>query len=239
MIAMLICLFVLSACQMDPEGSGDTDPNVERIGFGGEPRDVEQNEEGSSEGYFSERDGSGLFDDYSEGNRDRQNQVPNILERDERQSNNDNEESEDESEQETPGTNDPAMQGDQSVIEEVVRLTNEERQNNGLSELQLDPKLSSVAQRKSVDMADNNYFSHTSPTYGSPFDMLEQYDVSYTTAAENIAAGQQSAESVVRNWMNSEGHRANILNGNMTHIGVGYEDSGSMNPYWTQMFIAR
>ncbi|WP_223154909.1 CAP domain-containing protein [Alkalibacillus aidingensis] len=128
---------------------------------------------------------------------------------------------------------------DMNVIEQVVELTNAEREQHGLSPLELDTQLTDVAQRKSVDMADNNYFSHQSPTYGSPFDMLDHYNVSYTAAAENIAAGQHSAEEVVQEWMNSEGHRENILNDSMTHIGVGYEDSGNMNPYWTQMFISK
>ncbi|MDQ0350395.1 putative YkwD family protein [Alkalibacillus filiformis] len=133
----------------------------------------------------------------------------------------------------------PDVQTDHSVIEEVVRLTNEQREQHGLNPVELDTQLTDVAQRKSVDMADNNYFSHNSPTYGSPFDMLDHYDVSYTGASENIAAGQHSAEEAVNNWMNSEGHRENILNESWTHIGVGYEDSGNMSPYWTQMFIVK
>ncbi|GAA0453326.1 CAP domain-containing protein [Alkalibacillus silvisoli] len=131
------------------------------------------------------------------------------------------------------------VETDQSVIEEVVRLTNEQREEHGLNPVELDNELTDVAQRKSVDMADNNYFSHNSPTYGSPFDMLDHYDVSYTGASENIAAGQHSADEAVNNWMNSEGHRENILNDQWTHIGVGYEDSGQMSPYWTQMFIVK
>ncbi len=125
------------------------------------------------------------------------------------------------------------------VVEEVVRLTNEQRRENGLPELQMDMQLNDVAQAKSVDMADNDYFSHNSPTYGSPFDMLKQFNIQYTVAAENIAAGQQTAQEVVEKWMNSEGHRKNILNESVTHIGVGMENSGSMNPYWTQIFIAK
>lgn len=85
-------------------------------------------------------------------------------------------------------------------------------------------------------MQANNYFSHTSPTYGSPFDMMQQYGISYQSAGENIARGQSTPEEVVRAWMNSEGHRANILNGNYTHIGVGFEQNGN---YWTQMFIRK
>jgi uncharacterized protein YkwD len=85
-------------------------------------------------------------------------------------------------------------------------------------------------------MQENNYFSHTSPTYGSPFDMIRDFDISYNSAGENIAQGQRSPEEVVQAWMNSEGHRANIMNGDYTHIGVGYNESGN---YWTQMFISK
>ncbi|MET3681938.1 putative YkwD family protein [Alkalibacillus flavidus] len=127
----------------------------------------------------------------------------------------------------------------QSIVDQVIQLTNEKREENGLSPVKFDEELTDVAQRKSVDMADQNYFSHQSPTYGSPFDMLDQFGVSYTGAAENIAAGQPTPEQVVTNWMNSEGHRKNILNDSWTHIGIGYEDSGRMNPYWTQMFITK
>lgn len=118
--------------------------------------------------------------------------------------------------------------------QKVVELVNEVRVQNGLSPLTLDPQLSEVARKKSQDMKDKNYFSHTSPTYGSPFDMMKQFGISYKTAGENIAMGQQTPETVMNAWMNSEGHRANILNGSFTQIGVGYVADGN---YWTQMFI--
>ena len=85
-------------------------------------------------------------------------------------------------------------------------------------------------------MKDNGYFSHTSPTYGSPFDMMKSFGISYRSAAENIAKGQSTPQQVVNAWMNSQGHRANILNKNYTHIGVGYVKSGNI---WTQMFISK
>ncbi|WP_077622244.1 CAP domain-containing protein [Sediminibacillus massiliensis] len=122
------------------------------------------------------------------------------------------------------------------IQQEVVRLTNEERRNNGLSELKADGELTEVAQTKSEDMAEKGYFSHTSPTYGSPFDMMQEFGVDYQSAAENIASGQQSPEAVVDAWMNSPGHRKNILNGNLTHIGIGFDSDGN---YWTQMFIQK
>ncbi|SPT92496.1 YkwD protein [Bacillus subtilis] len=85
-------------------------------------------------------------------------------------------------------------------------------------------------------MKDKNYFDHQSPTYGSPFDMMKSFGISYKTAGENIAKGQKTPEEVVKAWMNSEGHRKNILNPNFTHIGVGYVESGSI---WTQQFIGK
>lgn len=116
----------------------------------------------------------------------------------------------------------------------VVELVNEIRKDYGLSELKLNTKLCAVAKAKSQDMKDNNYFSHTSPTYGSPFDMIKSFGISYRTAGENIAMGYRTPEEVVDGWMNSEGHRANILNGSFKEIGMGHVANGN---YWTQMFI--
>lgn len=127
-------------------------------------------------------------------------------------------------------------QGNSNVESRVIELTNQERRKNGLSDLQGDSSLSNVARTKSNDMQQNNYFSHTSPSYGSPFDMIRDFGVSYNSAAENIAKGQQTPEQVVQSWMNSEGHRKNILNGTFTHIGIGYNENGH---YWTQMFISK
>jgi uncharacterized YkwD family protein len=120
--------------------------------------------------------------------------------------------------------------------QEVVELTNAERAKQGLAPLEIDEELSQVAREKSNDMASNNYFSHNSPVYGSPFDMMNQFGISYRTAGENIAQGQTSPEQVVNAWMNSDGHRANILNGDFTHIGVGFVENGN---HWTQMFIGK
>ena len=117
---------------------------------------------------------------------------------------------------------------------EVVRLVNEIRQQHGLSALTENWELSRVARFKSQDMKDRAYFDHTSPTYGSPFQMMKDFGISYRTAGENIAMGYRSPEAVVNGWMNSSGHRANILNANFKQIGVGYVAQGN---YWTQMFI--
>ena len=123
-----------------------------------------------------------------------------------------------------------------SFEKEVVRLANEKRKQNGLSELTYDWQLSRVARIKSEDMRDNKYFSHTSPIYGTPFQMMKNFGITYRSAGENIARGQITPQKVVDAWMNSSGHRANILNSSYTHIGVGYALNGH---YWTQMFVGK
>lgn len=120
--------------------------------------------------------------------------------------------------------------------QQVVDLTNTERAKNGLAALKVDPTLSKMAHEKARDMSVNNYFSHTSPTYGSPFDMMKQFGITYNYAGENIAMGQQTPQEVVNAWMNSAGHRANILNANYNYIGVGYVAQGN---YWVQDFIGK
>ena len=119
---------------------------------------------------------------------------------------------------------------------EVVRLVNIERTNRGLQPLTYDWQLARVARYKSQDMKQQGYFSHTSPVYGSPFQMMKNFGITYRSAGENIARGYTTPQAVVTGWMNSSGHRANILNANFTHIGVGYIEGGH---YWTQMFIAK
>ena len=121
-----------------------------------------------------------------------------------------------------------------SYENEVIRLVNEQRAQHGLAALSANWELSRVARYKSQDMVDNRYFSHTSPTYGSPFQMMKAFGISYRTAGENIAHGQRTPQAVVTAWMNSSGHRANILNASYKQIGVGYVANGH---YWTQMFI--
>jgi len=130
----------------------------------------------------------------------------------------------------------PASSSVSAYEKEVVELTNAERKKQGLKPLTLDEKLSKVARTKSQDMKDNNYFDHNSPTYGSPFDMMKKFGITYRTAGENIAKGQKTPQEVVKAWMNSEGHRKNIMNPNFTHIGVGYVKDGN---YWTQQFIGK
>lgn len=118
----------------------------------------------------------------------------------------------------------------------VLTLVNIERQKAGLPALKMDATLRTVARKKSQDMQAKRYFSHTSPTYGSPFQMMKSFGITYKIAGENIAMGQKTPEAVVKAWMNSPGHRANILKPGYTHIGVGYVANGS---YWTQEFIGK
>ncbi|MBD3920210.1 SCP-like extracellular [Paenibacillus sp. PR3] len=118
-----------------------------------------------------------------------------------------------------------------TYAQQVVTLVNQERAKAGLSALTTDSLLNTVAYDKAKDMAVNNYFSHTSPTYGSPFDMMTAYGVKYSYAGENIAAGQKTPQEVMNAWMNSAGHKANILSPNFKKIGVGY-----YNGEWVQEF---
>ena len=122
-----------------------------------------------------------------------------------------------------------------SNAQQMLDMINEERQANGLAALQWNADLAEVAQAKAQDMLDNNYFSHTSPTYGSPFEMMRSYGISYRYAAENIAKNS-SVEKAHVALMNSEGHRNNILNSNLTSIGIGIVKS-STGYIIVQMFI--
>ena len=130
----------------------------------------------------------------------------------------------------------PVSAGQSSMTSQVVSLVNSERAAQGIAALQNDSKLSEIAQQKAEDMAKNQYFSHTAPTYGSAFDMLKAAGYSYKTAGENIAMGQKSAASVMDGWMHSSGHRANILHTSYEKIGVGYAVSADGMPYWVQIF---
>jgi uncharacterized YkwD family protein len=119
---------------------------------------------------------------------------------------------------------------------QVVDLTNQERAKYGLPALKVDPQLSKMARDKAQDMHDHHYFDHNSPTYGSPFDMMNKYGIQYNAAGENIAMGQPTPQEVVNDWMSSKGHRENILNKDFNYIGVGYVKDGN---YWVQEFIGK
>ncbi|MBP2032102.1 putative YkwD family protein/spore coat assembly protein SafA [Clostridium algifaecis] len=120
---------------------------------------------------------------------------------------------------------------------EVVRLVNIQRTSRGLKPLSNNWELERIARYKSQDMANKKYFSHTSPTYGSPFTMMQNFGVKFSAAGENIAMGQKTPAEVVNAWMNSPGHRANILGTSYTQIGVGLAKNNNGVCYWTQMFI--
>jgi uncharacterized YkwD family protein/spore coat assembly protein SafA len=130
----------------------------------------------------------------------------------------------------------PNIDSTKSVEQQVLNIVNQERSKQGLPALKMDWELQRVARVKSCDMAQRGYFSHTSPTYGSPFDMMKKYGISYRTAGENIAKGQRTPAEVMQSWMNSQGHRQNILKRDFTHLGVGYCQQGN---HWTQMFIGK
>lgn len=124
-----------------------------------------------------------------------------------------------------------------AIEDEIIRLVNLQRSYNGLSPLTYNWQVARVARIKSQDMINNNYFSHYSPVYGSPFKMLESYGLKFSSAAENIAYGQKTAQAVMDAWMNSPGHKANILSKTVTQIGVGCAKASNGTLYFTQLFI--
>lgn len=125
-----------------------------------------------------------------------------------------------------------------SAEQEMVNLVNQARAQNSLPALKVDPALTNVARIKAKDMIDNNYFSHNSPTYGSPFDMMKSFSIRYLKAGENIA-GNQSVQGAHNSLMNSPGHRANILSPDYTHIGIGIVEGGNYGNMFSQMFISK
>ena len=135
----------------------------------------------------------------------------------------------------TSTTTSSSMNNDET---EVFNLINQQRINNGLQALKMDEEVQRVARIKAQDMVNNNYFSHTSPTYGSPFDMLSSFKISYKTAGENIA-GNSSNSSAVTAWMNSAGHKANILNNNFNYTGIGVVSGSKYGKIYVQMFIGK
>jgi uncharacterized YkwD family protein len=122
--------------------------------------------------------------------------------------------------------------------QQMLDLVNRERVNLGLRPLQADLQLTRLARLKSQDMINKNYFAHQSPTYGSPFDMMRADGVTYRYAGENLA-GAPTVDRAHSGLMNSSGHRANILNVNYTHIGIGAVSGGPYGMMFTQMFIGK
>lgn len=123
-----------------------------------------------------------------------------------------------------------------SFEDEVVKLVNKERSRRGLQTLQANWEIARVARYKSQDMINKRYFSHISPTYGSPFKMMESFGIRFSAAGENIAYGQNTPARVMNAWMNSPGHRANILSRTYSRIGVGLAKNKYGVCYWTQLF---
>jgi len=131
----------------------------------------------------------------------------------------------------------PSQPSETALEDQVVTLVNNERAKHGLTKLTKNWQLARVARYKSQDMASKNYFSHTSPTYGSPFTMMQNFGISFSAAGENIAMGQQTPQAVMNAWMNSAGHKANILSAVYSQIGVGMAKNSKGVLYWTQDFI--
>ncbi|WP_409347113.1 CAP domain-containing protein [Paenibacillus sp. MBLB4367] len=127
--------------------------------------------------------------------------------------------------------NPPQSSNSSQYAQQVLDLVNQERSKAGLKPLSMSSGLTKVAMAKAQDMYNNNYFDHQSPTYGSPFDMMKSFGITYNSAGENIAKGQSSPAEVMNQWMNSPGHRANILNSSFTQIGIAY-----YNSEWVQEF---
>lgn len=119
---------------------------------------------------------------------------------------------------------------------EVVSLTNAHRASHGLRPLADDPRLTAAAQAYSEDMAVRRFYSHTSPEGTQPWDRARAAGSTHLGIGENIACGQRSPAEVVQGWMDSPGHRANILKPDFTHIGVGFQGGGTAGTYWTQLF---
>lgn len=120
--------------------------------------------------------------------------------------------------------------------QQMLNLVNAERAKNGLAPLKINMNVVKVARVKAQDMISNKYFSHNSPTYGSPFDMMKHFGITYRTAGENLA-GAPTVNSAHTNLMNSSGHRANILNGNFKEVGIGIVDGGPYGKVYVQLFI--
>lgn len=137
-----------------------------------------------------------------------------------------------------PSTQTPSTSNASSEEQELLRLINEQRTAYGLSALKFDAELQKVAKIKAEDLVKNNYFSHNSPTYGSPFDMMKSFGITYKAAGENIA-GNSSLQGAVNAWMNSQGHRENILSNAYNYTGIGIVESPVYGKILVQMFIGK
>ncbi len=133
---------------------------------------------------------------------------------------------------------DTEEKSDTALEHKILELTNEERKKHGLKPLIWNEQLAQIARAHSKDMAKRGFFSHDNPDGQTPFDRIKADGIKYWVAAENIAAGQASPEKAIEEWMNSEGHRKNILNPDLQELGVGLARGGKYGIYWTQNFAA-
>ena len=201
--------------------------NMEDKNQGNNNQDKDDNNPGNDNNQDQDKD------DNNQDNNNNQDQDKD----DNNQDNNNNQDQDDNNQNDD--NNSSNINGFSKEQVEVLNLVNKERKANGLKPLTLNKELSNVANIKSRDMIEKGYFDHTSPTYGSPFDMMKKFNISYNTAGENIAMGQKTPSEVMNSWMNSSGHRANILNSTYTELGVGIQKDSNGTIYWTQMFIGR
>lgn len=138
--------------------------------------------------------------------------------------------------QPTENSGNTQLNDEQAYKNKVLELVNAERENNGLSPLKWDDKLAAAAQSHCDDMVARNFFAHENPDGKTPHERIKETGASFMMTGENIAAGQDSPETVMMSWMNSDGHRANILNPSYTSIGIGVTKGGGYGIYWTQCF---
>ena len=215
--------------------------NIEDNNQGNNNQDKDDNNQGNDNNQDQDKD------DNNQDNNNNQDQDKDDNNQDNNQDNNNNQDQDNNNNQDqdkddnnqNDDNNSSNINGFSKEQVEVLNLVNKERKANGLKPLTLNKELSNVANIKSRDMIEKGYFDHTSPTYGSPFDMMKKFNISYNTAGENIAMGQKTPSEVMNSWMNSSGHRANILNSTYTELGVGIQKDSNGTIYWTQMFIGR
>lgn len=130
---------------------------------------------------------------------------------------------------------DEVLSSDESKL---LSLINKEREKNNLSPLVIDSELQNIARLKANDLVENNYFSHISPIYGSPFEMLKKNSIKYKVASENIA-GNSDIEKAVNNWLDSPSHKKNILSNDYNYTGIGIASSIKYGKIIVELFIGR
>ena len=137
----------------------------------------------------------------------------------------------------TGGSNTPAPQEDEdSDIMQVLALVNKERAANGMNPVTFDASLAAVADSHCADMINRSFFDHVNPDNETPSDRLHKAGIEYWMSGENIAAGQTTPEAVMESWMNSQGHRQNILNPSYKSLGIAKRTGGTYGTYWVQVF---